>query len=76
MADLLPLDAWARARYGEHAPSAKTLRRWVREAKIVPVPKKHGRAYFVMASARYIDFKDPNYPKAVAKAINESTETQ
>ena len=31
---LTTLEAWAAARYGDHAPSIHTLRRWVREAKI------------------------------------------
>lgn len=51
---LTTLEAWAAKRYGEHAPSIHTLRRWVREAKIYPIPKKHGRTYYVEDSAQYI----------------------
>lgn len=61
---LVPLDVWARLKYGEHMPTVGTLRRWVREAKILPVPKKHGRSYYVSESARYVDTSDPHYPKA------------
>lgn len=71
-AKLITLEAWAENRYGEHAPHINTLRRWVRDAKILPVPKKHGRAYYVSESARYIDYNDPDY----AKAARESTQTQ
>jgi hypothetical protein len=51
---LLTLDAWARAEYGEGAPSIDTLRRWVRERKILPAPEKHGRTYYVLPNARYV----------------------
>lgn len=55
---LTTLESWAQKRYGEHAPSIHTLRRWVREAKILPIPKKHGRTYFVEETAQYIDYND------------------
>jgi hypothetical protein len=68
---LMSLEAWGRAIYGESCPKLKTLRKWAREAKIVPVPKKNGRSYFVSRHARYIDYDDPNYADAVAGALNE-----
>lgn len=72
---LVPLKVWAEAKYGEHAPHIKTLLRWARESKIVPRPKKNGRAYYVSDRARYIDYKDPDYANAIAEAIDEPTET-
>lgn len=72
MSKLTTLERWAEARYGEHMPTVATLRRWVREAKILPVPKKHGRAYYVQEDARYIDPTDPTY----ARAYRESSATQ
>lgn len=51
---LITLEAWAANIYGEHAPSIHTLRRWARNAKIFPIPKKHGRTYFVEETAEYI----------------------
>lgn len=55
MADrLTTLESWAAKRYGEAAPSIHTLRRWARDAKIFPLPKKHGRTYFVEETAEYI----------------------
>lgn len=51
---LLPLEQWARNIYGPHAPSACTLRRWVRSDLILPKPKKHGRSYFCEPSAQYV----------------------
>lgn len=55
---LTSLEDWAEKRYGSHAPSIHTLRRWVREAKIMPAPKKHGRRYFVEESAVYLNYND------------------
>jgi hypothetical protein len=66
------LEAWAEARFGEHAPTIGTLRRWAREARILPVPRKYGRSYYVAESARYIDPSDPSY----AKVYRESQATQ
>jgi Excisionase-like protein len=51
---LTTLESWATKVYGDHAPSIYTLRRWVRDAKIFPIPKKHGRTYFVEETAQYI----------------------
>jgi predicted site-specific integrase-resolvase len=52
---LIPLQVWAQAQYGEHAPSIGTLRRWAHDGKIYPHPKKHGRSYFVEPDAEYVD---------------------
>jgi hypothetical protein len=60
-AKLISLSEWASRRYNP-APHPNTLRRWVREAKIVPVPKKHGRAYYVEEDARYTDWNDLSEP--------------
>lgn len=62
---LIPLDTWARQTYGEHAPSIYTLRRWARDGKIYPMPKKHGRTYFVQGNAAYVD--DYNEPSLVSR---------
>lgn len=51
---LITLDEWASLTYGEKAPCMATLRRWCREGFIYPAPEKHGRAYFLQRSARYI----------------------
>lgn len=51
---LIPLDAWAKSRFGEHAPCIGTLRRWARDGKIYPAPKKHGRSYYVDERAQYV----------------------
>lgn len=51
---LTTLEDWAEKRYGERAPSINTLRRWARDAKIFPVPKKHGRTYYVDENAEYV----------------------
>lgn len=52
---LITLEDWARAKYGERAPFIGTLRRWARDGKIFPAPQKHGRSYFLPATARYVD---------------------
>ncbi|WLE60942.1 hypothetical protein GIY62_06530 [Burkholderia plantarii] len=52
---LIPLQVWAEQTFGEHAPHANTLRRWVRNGKILPVAIKVGRSYFVRPEAEYFD---------------------
>lgn len=61
---LLTLEEWAEAVYGKHRPNLDTLRRWARQARIYPLPEKHGRTYFVIPSARHID---PNKPMVSPK---------
>ena len=54
MSRLLTLESWAAAEYGDDAPCATTLRRWVKEGHISPRPEKHGRAFFVKPGAVYV----------------------
>ncbi|KAA0572259.1 excisionase [Azospirillum sp. B21] len=61
---LLTLEEWAEAVYGKHRPNLDTLRRWARQARIYPLPEKHGRTYFVIPTARHID---PNKPIVTPK---------
>lgn len=58
-AKLIILEAWAAATYGESSPHINTLRRWARDALIVPAPEKHGRTYYVSPAARYCDYRSP-----------------
>lgn len=67
---LTTLESWAKSHY-QPVPSIFTLRRWCREGRILPLPKKHGRTYYVSENARYIDYNDPEY----AKVIRESAAT-
>lgn len=69
---LIPLEKWAEQQYGEDAPSIFTLRSWCRDGKILPLPKKHGRRYYVSEQARYINHADPEY----AKVARESAKAQ
>ncbi|WP_175427798.1 excisionase [Burkholderia gladioli] len=52
---LIPIAAWAKNTFGEHAPHANTLRRWAQLGKILPVPKLIGRGYFCNPDAEYFD---------------------
>lgn len=54
---LLTLEEWAAATY-ETPPALFTLRKWAREQKINPAPKKHGRTYYVSQDARYMGYSD------------------
>lgn len=56
---LVTLEAWLVATYGEEAPSILTARRWIREGRIYPKPEKHGRAYYLVPDARYVDPANP-----------------
>ena len=49
---LISLKSWAERM--SPAPHPNTLRNWVREGKIIPVPKKLGRAYYVNSEAKHI----------------------
>jgi hypothetical protein len=66
---LTTLEAWGRAKYGEHVPNMDTLRRWAREGKIHPAPKKQGRAYFLPEHAEYVDnYNDTNFMRRVRES--------
>lgn len=54
-AQLIPLRTWAETLFGEHMPHRHTLRNWVVNGKIWPMPTKVGRSYFCRPDARYID---------------------
>lgn len=58
-AKLITLEAWAVATYGDASPHINTLRRWARDAMIVPTPEKHGRTYYVRPDAKYYDYRAP-----------------
>ena len=50
------LASWMAANYAVNdAPTANTVRRWVREKRIQPPPRKEGRSYFFSPAARYTD---------------------
>lgn len=48
---LITLEDWAKARYGDKMPTIGTLRRWARDGQIVPQPRRHGRLYFMERNA-------------------------
>jgi hypothetical protein len=56
---LTTLEAWAAKRYGEHAPSIFTLRRWVKAGRFSPRPKKHGRKFFMPETAELLPNTSP-----------------
>lgn len=77
MPQLITLEDWARQIYGDAAPAIATLRRWARDARIHPAPQKHGRTYFVLPTARYVDLHapartspPPNSPRRLISRIN------
>lgn len=72
-AKLITLEAWAAATYGESSPHINTLRRWARDALIVPAPEKHGRTYYVSPAARYCDYRSPAPVAAPAARQSQGT---
>ncbi|KVR46376.1 hypothetical protein WM11_31450 [Burkholderia ubonensis] len=52
---LIPLHVWAEQMFGDYAPHRHTLRNWIKNGKIHPVPIKVGRSYFVSPDAEYFD---------------------
>lgn len=67
----IPLEVWAGEKFGEHAPSIGTLRRWARDGKIYPAPRKIGRDWMVSPRADYVT----NYTD-IARVQRESATTQ
>jgi hypothetical protein len=55
MAKLMTLQAWAETLFGKNKPHRNTLLSWRRNGRIVPLPIKCGRQYFVEPSAVYCD---------------------
>jgi hypothetical protein len=52
---LIPVSTWASAVFGEHQPHRNTLRNWIKNGRIHPVPRKIVRAYFCRPDAEYVD---------------------
>ncbi|WP_104012072.1 excisionase [Burkholderia anthinoferrum] len=52
---LIPLNVWAEQTFGEYAPHMNTIRGWIKHGKILPIPVKVGRSYFLSPDAKYID---------------------
>jgi hypothetical protein len=66
---LISLERWGRVKYGDDVPFIGTLRRWVREGKIYPPPKKHGRSYFLSENAEYVnDYNEGSFMEKVIVA--------
>lgn len=64
---LQKLREWANEQFGSCAPKCdETLRRWVRQGKIIPRPRKIGKDYAVRSDARYVN---PNDPASIADLI-------
>jgi hypothetical protein len=51
----LTLPVWAKNKFGDDSPHIVTLRRWVREGRIYPLPKKIGKTWFVVPNAEYLE---------------------
>lgn len=73
-AKLIPLQQWAKATYGDAAPSIGTLRRWARDNRLSPPAEKHGREYFVSPDAHYAA-NDAEKPENV-RPVRERAATQ
>lgn len=54
MTKRVTIESWIALNYGEPAPSVLTVRRWIREGRIYPLPEKHGRTYYLTPTARYV----------------------
>lgn len=68
-AQLTTLEEWGKSKFGEKSPNLDTLRRWAREGKIFPTPKKCGRAYFVNSHAEYVDnYNDSDFLRRVRES--------
>lgn len=72
-AKLITLERWAEVKFGDSPPFIGTLRRWAREGKIYPHPKKHGRAYYLPENAEYVsNYNDSDF----MRKVRDATQTQ
>ncbi|WP_322629950.1 excisionase [Halothiobacillus sp.] len=58
MAKLITLEQWL-ARTFEEPPAMDTARRWCRDGKIQPAPKKIGRSFFLQPDAEHVQNDRP-----------------
>jgi hypothetical protein len=54
----ITLKTWGARQFPEATPHVNTLRKWAREGKIHPNPRKHGREYYVPEDAEYMSDED------------------
>lgn len=67
----ITLEEWGKLNYGNNAPDIRTLRRWAHDSKIYPHPEKHGRCYFVEATAIYITESKGRHSAPIIKKTTE-----
>ena len=53
MTKRITIESWIALNYSD-PPSVLTVRRWIREGRIYPLPEKHGRTYYLTPTARYV----------------------
>ena len=53
MTKRVTIESWIALNYAD-PPSVLTVRRWIREGRIHPLPEKHGRTYYLSPTARYV----------------------
>ena len=54
MTKRITIESWIALHYEpEGAPSIHTVRRWIRDGHITPLPEKHGRTYYLSPKAEY-----------------------
>ena len=55
MTKRITIEAWINLNYdGPGSPSIHTVRRWISDGRIWPLPEKHGRTYYLSTKAEYI----------------------
>lgn len=67
MARRITLQTWITLTYGDDAPTMDTARKWCRDGKIQPQPKKHGREYYCSPDAEYVDGSTPTLVQRIIR---------
>ncbi len=63
------LKEWVTTTYGDNPPHINTIRNWIRDGKISPPPRKHGRDYYFRPDAEYVDkMAKPSLLSRIGKA--------
>lgn len=73
MPKLIPLQHWAERTF-DPPPHPDTLRRWCRQGRIHPRPKKIGRTYYLHPDAEHVD-NAQSQPRLADRILAETAPT-
>lgn len=64
------LEVWAKAEFGDDAPSLRVLQQWAREGRFSPPAELRGRCYFLKPDAQYRPIHQQGRRPRLAERLN------